>query len=190
VNENGPSLHLLALTSPSALAPSLIRAHPPSLPPFPPTTLHRQPSYHHRHSTHHCQYKARQYKESAGHILLGTFCSGQERNQPKVKMSSGFFRGTTADQDARFGNAEKRLMKKMKFASVRTAKERERSEEGRGARACLVNVRWLASSPTMGHASNSPLPLSPSLPPSLPPSLSEKVDPPQGEHGRDQALDH
>jgi hypothetical protein len=35
-------------------------------------------------------------------------------------MASGFFRGTTADQDARFGNAEKRLMKKMKFASVST----------------------------------------------------------------------
>jgi len=43
-------------------------------------------------------------------------------------MSSGFFRGTTADQDARFGNAEKRLMKKMKFASVRI--ERARREEG------------------------------------------------------------
>src|SRR6056297_1790042 len=38
----------------------------------------------------------------------------------KRNMASGFFRGTTADQDARFGNAEKRLMKKMKFASVST----------------------------------------------------------------------
>ncbi|EKU20303.1 serine/arginine repetitive matrix protein 1 [Nannochloropsis gaditana CCMP526] len=37
-------------------------------------------------------------------------------------MASGFFRGTTADQDARFGNAEKRLMKKMKFASILSEK--------------------------------------------------------------------
>ena len=46
-------------------------------------------------------------------------------------MASGFFRGTTADQDARFGNAEKRLMKKMKFASVRLARgERGTGREG------------------------------------------------------------
>uniref|UniRef100_A0A7S2SU80 PWI domain-containing protein n=1 Tax=Rhizochromulina marina TaxID=1034831 RepID=A0A7S2SU80_9STRA len=33
-------------------------------------------------------------------------------------MSSGFFRGTSVDQDSRWGNTNKRLMKKMKFAAV------------------------------------------------------------------------
>lgn len=33
-------------------------------------------------------------------------------------MSSGFFRGTTHDQDSRFGNIEKKLMQKMVFDPV------------------------------------------------------------------------
>ena len=31
-------------------------------------------------------------------------------------MASGFFRGTSADQDDRWGNANKRMMKKLKVA--------------------------------------------------------------------------
>lgn len=33
-------------------------------------------------------------------------------------MSSGFFRGTSVDQDSRWGNSDKKIMKKMKFAEV------------------------------------------------------------------------
>lgn len=44
-------------------------------------------------------------------------------------MSSGFFRGTTSDQDARFGNAEKKLMKKLTFAKVLSTKVRREIDD-------------------------------------------------------------
>ena len=37
-------------------------------------------------------------------------------------MSAGFFRGTTADQDSRFGNADKKMMSKMNFDKVLSTK--------------------------------------------------------------------
>ncbi|CAM9101320.1 unnamed protein product [Choristocarpus tenellus] len=33
-------------------------------------------------------------------------------------MSSGFFRGTNTEQDSRFGDSDKKLMKKMKFSKI------------------------------------------------------------------------
>jgi hypothetical protein len=37
-------------------------------------------------------------------------------------MSANYFRGTTHDQDARFGAAEKKLLSKMSFAKVLSTK--------------------------------------------------------------------
>lgn len=37
-------------------------------------------------------------------------------------MSGNFFRGTTVDQDARYNNAEKKLLSKMSFAPVLATK--------------------------------------------------------------------
>jgi len=37
-------------------------------------------------------------------------------------MSAGFFRGTNADQDSRFGNADKKMMSKMNFDKVLSTK--------------------------------------------------------------------
>jgi hypothetical protein len=42
-------------------------------------------------------------------------------------MSGSFFRGTTADQDSRFGNAEKKLYAKLTFDPIVNAKVRRRS---------------------------------------------------------------
>lgn len=46
-------------------------------------------------------------------------------------MSFNFFRGTTHDQDVRFGAAEKKLLAKMSFAKVCSTKVRTRHGVGR-----------------------------------------------------------
>ena len=64
-------------------------------------------------------------------------------------MSAGFFRGTTHDQDARFGNAEKRLLKKMSFAKVLSTKVINRSRCKKKVSASflitrtIMNDRWI-----------------------------------------------
>lgn len=52
----------------------------------------------------------------------------------KAAMSGNFFRGTTHDQDARFGAAEKKLLSKMSFAKVLGTKVSKSGRWGGGFR--------------------------------------------------------
>jgi len=48
---------------------------------------------------------------------------------------AGFFRGTSADQDNRFSDKEKKLLKQMKFEDALNVKERSET-------ICHIRNRW------------------------------------------------
>jgi hypothetical protein len=56
------------------------------------------------------------------HWLAFMHAHGHEFHRRAV--NTGFFRGTTSDQDSRFGDAQKKLISKMSFAPVLSKKVR------------------------------------------------------------------